>query len=233
MDNLFVWMIVISAVFGPLVYLASTYWNIFQVWRVPITNIGSIANQGQVQVVGRIRCEPSKSRLNNADCAFWQLEVKERQGSGKGGGRWVSIYKESSGKFEVDDITGKLMVESPEKAELVMKDEFAQEKLDDATWVKLEGLGIKTKGLFGFRKKLRVYERMISPREEISVLGKFAKGSQVGDISGGAITPVVISNLNKSDLLKTYFWRNTRPMVLPYLISLVSVIFFVYILFRQ
>jgi hypothetical protein len=230
MGNLFIWMVVIGAVFGPLVYLASTYWNIFQLWRVPTTNIGSMPNQGQVQVVGRIRCEESKSRLNNAECAFWQLEVKERQGSGKGGARWASVHKESSGPFEIDDITGRIMVKSAEKAEMVMKDEFAQEKLDDAILEKLESLGIKTKGLFGIHKKIRVYERLIMPGEEITVLGKFDKDTQEGNIAGGAITPVVISNLNKPDLLKTYFWRNTRPMLVPYLISLFSAAFFVYIM---
>ena len=75
---------------------------------------------------------------------------------------------------------------------------------------------------------MRVYERLIAPDEEILVLGKFEKDPAAISISSGSIVPQVISNLAKTEMLKTYFWRTAKPMILPFLISLGFLAFFIY-----
>jgi hypothetical protein len=74
---------------------------------------------------------------------------------------------------------------------------------------------------------------MIAPGEEILVLGKFQKDPQAISSSSGAITPSVISNMGKSDTLKTYFWRSVKPLLIPYLLSLAFLAFFIYSLLQQ
>ena len=93
----------------------------------------------------------------------------------------------------------------------------------------LENLGIKTKGFLGFNPRLRVYERLITPEEEILVLGKLEKGEGAISMSAGAIVPLVISNLSKPEMMKTLFWRSARPMIIPYLIrSCLSCLFYLH-----
>jgi hypothetical protein len=232
MNNWFIWLIALGAVLSPFVYLAGTFWNLFLTWRTHATSISGIPGQGWVEVTGRIRGEQVTSQLNNTACAFCQLEVKEYQGSGKGGGRWRTIHKESSGPFEVDDMTGRVTIQTSGNIDLVLENEISFEHPDDSIKAKLENLGIKTKGFLGFNKKLRVYERLIAPGEEILVLGKFQKDPQAISISNGSITPSVISNMGKTETIKTYFWRSIKPMLLPYLISIFFLAFFIYSITR-
>jgi hypothetical protein len=117
-------------------------------------------------------------------------------------------------------MTGRINIQTAENTDLVLNSEAAIEKLDDPTKAKLESIGIKTKGFLGFKKKLRVYERLITPGEEILVLGKFQKNPEMISISGGSISPLIISNLNKREMLKTYSWRTARPLIIPYLFSI-------------
>ena len=62
------------------------------------------------------------------------------------------------------------------------------------------------------------------------LLGKFQKSE--GLISGGSVTPLVISNLSKGEMLKTYFWRTARPRILPFLFSFAFLIYIIYIMGR-
>jgi hypothetical protein len=231
MDNWMLWLFIIGAILSPLILSARTIWNILLGLRVPTTGISAIPSQGWVQIVGRIKGEPVKSWLNNSECAYWQLEVKEYQGGGRGGGRWKTVHKESSGPFEVDDMTGRINIQTTENTDLVLNNEAAIEKLDDPSRAKLESIGIKTKGFLGFKKKLRIYERLIAPGEEILVLGKFQKNPEMISISGGSITPSIISNLSKGEMLKTYSWRTARPLIIPYLFSIAFVAFLIVTMF--
>ena len=232
MDNWIFWLIIIGAIISPFIYLAGSIRNLFLGWRLPTTWISALPSQGWVEIVGKVKGEPVKSWINNSDCAYWQLEVKEHQRGGKGGGHWRTVQKESSGPFEVDDMTGRINIEATEDFDIVLKNEITIENLDEATKARLEKLGVKTKGFLGFNKKLRVYERLIAPGEEILVLGKFQKNPEMISISGGSITPLVISNLSKGEMLKTYFWRTVRPMIIPFLIGFGFLIFYILTTFK-
>ncbi len=227
MNNWIFWVFILGAIISPFIYAAPAIRNLILGWRIPTTWISALPNKGWVEVVGKVRGETIKSLVNKLDCLFWQIEVQEYHG-GKGGG-WRSVHKDSSGPFELDDMTGRLNIQAG-KSDFVLNDESVITKLGDPEKTLLEGLGIKTKGLLGFDKKLRIYERLITEGEEILVLGKFQKSE--GLISGGSVTPLVISNLSKGEMLKAYFWRTARPRILPFLFSFAFLIYIIYIMGR-
>ena len=115
---------------------------------------------------------------------------------------------------------------------MVLGDDPAIENLDQATKIFLENLGVKTKGILGFDKKLRIYERTLAPEEEILILGKIQRIEGQISISGGAIVPQVISKLNKAQTLKTLLLRGVKPMILPYAIGFIFIGFYFYNLLR-
>jgi hypothetical protein len=225
MDNLIFWLIIIGGILSPLLFSARAIRNLFLGWRIPITRISALPSKGWVEVIGRVKGEPITSLLSNSECAYWQLEVKEHQSGGRGGGRWRTIYKNTSGAFEVDDMTGKIQIQD-EGADFVLNNETTLNHLDDQIKAKLENLGVKTRGFLGFNKKLRVHERLIDPGEEIIVLGKVLKSE--GLISGGSINPLLISNMTKAEMLKKYIWQIARIMIIPFLIGLAFLGFYLY-----
>ncbi len=227
MDNWFFWLIIAGALVSPLIYSAGTMWKLFLGWRIPITWISALPGQGWVEVTGRAKGALIKSLINQSDCAYWQLEVKEYQSSGKGGGRWRTVHKQSSGNLEVDDMTGRIKIQDS-NSDVLTNNESVMENLDEATKISLQNLGIKTKGFLGFNRKLQVYERLIAPDEEILVLGKLQKSESTISIAPGSIAPLVISNLSKPETMKALFWRSVRPVIVPYLIGLAFLAFFIY-----
>ncbi|NJD60496.1 MAG: hypothetical protein C3F13_13360 [Anaerolineales bacterium] len=227
MQNWFIWLFIIFALIGPLIYSATTLRNFFISLRIPTTWISALPGKGWVEVTGRIHGEPIKSLLRKADCAYWQLEVQEYQSGNRGGGRWRSIYKKSSGSFLVDDMTGRIKIQEGKPA-LVMNNEYLLDKLDESTRELLESIGVKTKGFLNFDKRLRVFERLIAPDEEILVLGRLQKSEVPVSISGNEIVPQVISNMNRAEMNKALFNQAVRPMLLPYLVVMAFIIFFLY-----
>ena len=227
MDNWFLWLIIAGWIVGPLIYSAGTLWKLFLGWRIPITWISALPVEGWVEVTGRVKGTLIKSLINQSDCAYWQLEVKEYQSSGRGGGRWRTVHKQSSGNIEVDDMTGRIKIQDG-NSDVLTSNESVMENLDEATKTSLQNLGIKTKGFLGFNRKLQVYERLIAPDEEILVLGKLQKNESAISISAGSISPLVISNLSKPEMMRALFWRSVRPIIVPYLIGFAFLAFFIY-----
>ncbi len=231
MNNWFLWLIIGSAFIGPLIYSVGTLWKIFLGWRIPITWISALPGQGWVQVTGKVKGDPIKSRFSNSDCAYWQLEVQQYQNRGRGGGRWRTVHKESAGAIQVDDMTGRIKIKD-QNTDFVINNESVEEKPDEDTKAFLENLGVRTKGFLGFNPRLRVFERLITIEEEILVLGKLEKGEGAISMSAGAIVPLIISNLSKPEMIKTLFWRSARPLIIPYLFGFAFLAFFIYMATR-
>jgi hypothetical protein len=231
MNNWFFWIFIFFIIVGPLIYSATTLKNFLISWRIPTTWISALPGKGWVEVTGRIHAEPIKSMLRKADCAYWQMEVMEYQSGNRGGGRWKSIFKKSSGSFVVDDMTGRIKIQDAKPA-LVMNNEYMVEKLDESTRSLLDSIGVKSKGFLGFEKKLRVIERLIAPDEEILVLGKLQKSDAPVSISGNEIVPQVISNMSRTEMTRSLFTQAVRPMILPYLGAIAFLIFFLYELLK-
>jgi hypothetical protein len=227
----FLWLIILMGILSPLIYSAGTIRKLFLGWRTPTTWISALPSQGWVEVIGKVKGNPIQSLFTKTECAYWQLEVKEYHSSGRGGGRWRTVHKETSGPFEVDDLTGRIKILEG-NTDLVLDRESVVENLSEQDKTLVEGLGIKTKGLLGFNKKMRVVERLVDPEAEILVLGRIQKSEGLISISGSSIIPQIISNLSKSEMLKTYFWRSIRTMILPYLIGVVFLVFYIYMIMR-
>jgi hypothetical protein len=230
MDTWIIWFIAASWILFPLIYSAGTIRKIFLGWRIPTTWISALPGQGWVQIVGKVKGDPIKSLLKKSDCAYWQFEVKEYHSGGKGGGYWKTVRKESSGPLVIDDMTGRINIQAG-KTDLVLDNEYAVE-VDQQTKTALQNLGVETKGFSGFNKKLRVYERLIAPEEEILVLGTIKKSEEPISISGVSIVPLVISNLSKGEMLKALFRRSAWPMILPLLMGFAFLVYILYILFK-
>jgi hypothetical protein len=231
MNNWILWLFLGAWIIGPLIASAGTFYKLLISWRVPTTWISALPTQGFVEVLGRVRSDPIKSLLNQSDCAYWQFEVKEYQSGGKGGGRWKTIHKQSSGSLLIDDMTGRVQILEGNPA-IITNYETVLEKPDAKTKAFLENHDIKTKGFLGFDKRLRVYERLVSPTDEILILGKAQKNTTPTTISGIDIVPFVISNMGRAQTNKTLLIQAVRPMILPYLVGIGFLIFYLYIMFK-
>jgi hypothetical protein len=229
MESWLVCLIIISAILGLVIFPARVIRNLALIWRIPVTRISTIPGQGWIQVSGKVKGEPIQSWLNHAQCVFWNLDVKEFRSVGKGGSSWVTVHKESSGFFEVDDLTSRIKVQ-PLNCDFVLNHETVLENLDDSIMTKLEILGIKTKGFLGISRRLSIHMRSLTQGEEIWILGKFRKDPQVLSFSGGYIEPYMISNLGRGEMLKKYFRRNWISLVIPLLSYLVLAILYLFLL---
>lgn len=229
MNNWFFWLIILMGVLGPLFYLAGTVWKLFLGWRTPTILISALPGKGWVQVVGRGRGEAVKSPLSKTECTYWNLDVQEYHG-GRGGG-WRSAHKESSGPFDLSDITGRINIQNGD-IDFFLDNESVITNLGIPERALVEGFGIKTKGFLGIDKKLRVYERIITPEKEITVLGRIQKAEGEISISGGSIIPELISNMSKGNMLKAIFWRDIRPRLIPLAMGLIFFGFYLYTILK-
>ena len=142
------------------------------------------------------------------------------------------MHKESSGPFELNDMTGRINIQNGDN-DFFLDNEVVITKLDLPERAFVEGLGIKTKGLLGFDKKIRIYERIITPEQEITVLGKIQKVEGQISFSGGSISPELISNMPKGKIMKAIFWRDIRPRLFPLAIGLLFIILYLYELLKS
>ena len=225
MNQWIIWIIAGVFLLAPWVISAKTIRNLMISLRLPISWISALPYQGWGEVRGSIRGNTVRNPIDQSDCAFYQLEVKEYRSHGKGGS-WRTIYKEMSAPFEIDDMTGRIKVQKS-NAQVVVRNDLRL-KVDSARRMTLENLGINTKGLFGFDKRLRVYLRLIAPGEEILVVGKIVNLAGGISISGKETVPIIISDLTRSELLKRLAWQAVKPMIITYLVGLIIMAIFLW-----
>jgi len=226
MDNLIFVLFIGLGILFPLIASAGDLRKLFLAWRVPTTWISALPGKGWVEVLGRIRGDPIKSPFRHSNCAFWQLEIQEYQNRGRGGGSWRTIHKSSSGVFMLDDMTGRIQVEDSSAGLLTNNQSGGDTSEPDAKNF-IENLGIQTTGFLGIKKRLRMFERIILPDEEILVLGRLLKSSNPVTIVGNDITPLVISNLGRAETNKALLIRAGKPALISLAVFAAFVIFFV------
>jgi hypothetical protein len=224
MNNFILWLVIILWIIIPLIIASGSTRKLFIGLRTPTTWISALPGKGWVEVLGKVSGEPLKSLLNKSDCGYWQLEVQEYQNSGRGGGHWRTIYRQSSGNFTLDDMTGRIQVQDG-KVKLLTSNETLMDNSDPSINQFLAGLGIKTSGLLGFKKRLRVYERVVAPDEELLVLGKLQKSSAPITIVGNDIQPLVISSQGRAETNKSLMWQAGKPLLIGYLVGLATLVF--------
>jgi hypothetical protein len=219
MNQWIIWIIAGVFLLAPWVISAKTIRNLLISLRLPISWISALPYQGWGEVRGSIRGNTVRNPIDQSDCAFYQLEVKEYRSHGKGGS-WRTIYKEMSAPFEIDDMTGRIKVQKS-NAQVVVRNDLRL-KVDSARRMTLENLGI------GFDKRLRVYLRLIAPGEEILVVGKIVNLAGGISISGKETVPIIISDLTRSELLKRLAWQAVKPMIITYLVGLIIMAIFLW-----
>lgn len=227
MNNMIILLIIGLGVLVTLIVSAGELRRLYLGWRVPTTWISALPSQGWVEVLGRIRGEPIKSPFMKSDCVYWQLEIQEYQNSGRGGGRWRTIHRESSGSFMIDDMTGRIQVMDG-KATMLTNNLTVTDTSDPEAVSFIESKGIKTTGILGFKKRLRMYERQVVPDEEILVLGKLQKTSTPVSIIGNDIVPLVISNQGRAETNRAILGQAVKPMFVSLVIVVSIVVFFLF-----
>jgi hypothetical protein len=224
MNNWILWLVIFLWIIIPPIIAAGSLRKLFIGWRTPTTWISALPGRGWVEVLGKIRGEPIKSLLNKVECGYWQLEVQEYRNQGRGGGHWRTIYRQSSGSFTLDDMTGRIQVQDG-AANFLTSNESLRDNSDPSTNEFLSDLGIKTTGFFGFKKRLRIYERVVAPDEEILVLGSLQKSSNPITIIGNDILPLVMSNQSRTELNKSLLLQAAKPVLIAYLVGLATLVF--------
>jgi hypothetical protein len=225
MENWIVWIVIFFFVAAPLIISARTIRNLLISWRLPVSSISSLPDQGWAQVIGKIRGEATSSPIDKIHCSFYQLEVKEYRSYGRGG-NWHTVLNQSSAPFELDDMTGRVSVQKANTQVVVRNDRTI--KVDDAIRSVLGDLGVTTTGLLGFNKRLKVYQRLIAPWEETLVVGNIKQDDNVIPISGRKLEPIIISSLDKAGMIKKLAWRVIKLMIPVYLVGAIIVIIFLF-----
>jgi hypothetical protein len=185
--------------------------KIIQIRRTPTCWISALPMEGPVEIVGQTGSKTTRSPITSTECVLWQVEVKEQRSSGKSS-HWVTIFKETSTEtFDVLDETGKVQV-NPSGADLVLIDDVKEssgwlQSLDSQTLTAVERLGIETTGFLGLKKTLQVYERYVSPGENIYVLGEIQGSDGYKAIASAGGSPVIISDRSERELLTTLYGR--------------------------
>ena len=186
--------------------------QIIRIYRTSTSRINALPPYGLVEIVGKVEPGSITSPISQTPCAFWQVEVKEKRSSGsKGGSSWSTIYKKSSEEpFEIKDETGKIKIR-PQQAELILNIDLEESSglfsgMDSSTKEALQKMDIETKGFFGFEKSLKVYERLLTPDEQIYVL------AEIRELDGQTsfadrVSPLLISDRSERELLMTLYGR--------------------------
>ena len=180
--------IIIAAFAGGLVLVGAMVWKhvlcerarhrrkLRKAPRLPIAEV----KEGQLaKVAGTLRLaeEPAlEAPLSGRPCAFFEVEVEERQSSGKSS-HWVTIIKEyeSQQRIFVEDETGKALVTlmAPEVV-LTMDAHYESGFLNDASprlTAFLMRHGHSSEG-WVFNKTIRYKEGVLEPGELVAVLGR-------------------------------------------------------------
>jgi hypothetical protein len=209
-----------------LVGLAFSYPTIIEIVnlrRTPIIKIGSLPTEGLVQVVGQAEQETAISPISQTKCVVWNAEVQEYH-SRKGGSSWDTAWKgESEVPFELFDETGKVWVD-PTHADLFLQKSLKEksgwfDNMSPKTQDAIATLGIKTKGLWGLNKDLRVKESLLFAGKKIFVMGTIESRNGQKIIKSVGHNPFVISSRGKAFLLPDLYFKVAKPVILTTLIG--------------
>ena len=211
------------ALLGWLLVSAPTIWKIIMIWRTPTTWISALSNEGRVEVVGKTGQKTLKSPIKNKPCVLWQLEVQEERRQ-KNRISWATVCKKSSGElFEVADETGKILVQ-PEGADLILSEDSFSDHLDSQKMSVLQSLGVSTTNWLGSEKKMRVYERLIAPGEEVFVIGEIKVSDGSKSIASGTAAPMVITDRSEWEVLNALYLRVGKYFAIALIVGIGAVV---------
>lgn len=185
--------------------------QIMRIRRVPTAPVGMLPDTGPAEVFGRAAGETHASPIGQAACLFWQVEVQEYRSSGKSG-HWATIVRQASTEpFEIDDGTGRIAV-LPSGAELTLVDDLRASRglfgtMTDEMLESLERIGVATRGFLGFQRRLRVFERHITPDEQVYALGYVERIGGRPLLRSIPDAPLLLADRSEKDLLLSLYTR--------------------------
>lgn len=191
-----------------LIYSFNTLQKIIKIRRSPTFWIGSLPDQGRVEVNGKVETNHLVSPITDTECAFWKVSVQEmwttKTGTPEQKVHWKPVYENNSGQeITIDDGTGKVQVKA-RNAVLEMEVDNFISNIDSPTLQKLSKLGVSPEDEFGKARELVVYETLILPGDEVFVSGMVEVINQNKIISeyGGSL---IITDKSEGGLLANLY----------------------------
>ena len=221
MDFLPLVLLLVLTAFGYVLFAPLR--QIVQFRRIPMLPIAALPKSGQVKAMGRAGGSLIRSPILDTPCVLWQLEVQEYRGSGKNG-QWVTLLKQaSSPPIEIDDGTGRVWA-VPSGAELVLDDDLRAAhglfgNMTPQIEAAVERLGVSLRGVLGFRRSLRVRERLIVPGEQIFALGLAEEAAGQLRLCSTHDAPLILSDRSEQALLRRLY----REVAISLFCALVAV----------
>ncbi len=146
--------------------------------NIPTSTVRGMA-MGEVELAGQAEhCHQALTApFSNSPCVYYKYKIEEYHSNGKNS-HWDTIAKGEStaSPFYLKDDTGRVLV-SPAKAEMVIDQKLRTESMNPQIENFLTRSGLRSRGLFGFQRRLRFTEWHIKPNEKVYVLG-FAQKNQ-------------------------------------------------------
>ena len=197
--------------------------TIMRLRGAPAGPIGALPETGPAKAAGRASGSALTSPIAEAACVLWQLEVQEYRSNGKSG-RWVSILTQaSSAPIALDDGTGRVAV-VPSGAKLMLGDDYTAggrmfERMPPDVEAALERMGVPLRGMFGFKRRLRMRERWVAAGEQVFALGLAERAGGELRLCSTAGAPLILADRDEATLLGSLY----RRVAITFAFALVAV----------
>lgn len=197
--------------------------TIMRLRGAPAGPIGALPEAGPAKAAGRASGSALTSPIAEAACVLWQIEVQEYRSNGKSG-RWVTTLAQiSSAPITLDDGTGRVAV-VPSGAKLMLADDFVAggrmfERVPPDIEAALERMGVQLRGVFGFKRKLRVRVRWVSAGEQVFALGLAERAGGELRLCSTAGAPLILADRDEATLLGSLY----RRVAITFAFALVAV----------
>lgn len=134
---------------------------------------------GKASVEGKIiPLKLLESPISRTQCTNYVLELQQH--NGKYG--WMPETSDIRGtEFILEDETGQIMVDST-NADIDDYHKIKVVTVDESHYGILDEMGVNPKGMLGFKKKQRIVEKVICPREQVTVMGRARRRKSTGKI---------------------------------------------------
>lgn len=185
--------------------------TIMRLRGAPAGPIGALPEGGPAKAAGRASGSALTSPIAKAACVLWQLEVQEYRSNGKSG-RWVTILAQaSSAALTLDDGTGRVAV-VPSDAKLMLGDDYTAggrmfERLPPNIEAAIERMGVPLRGVFGFKRRLRLRERWVAAGEQAFAFGLAERAGGELRLCSTAGAPLILADRDEAALLGSLYRR--------------------------
>ena len=180
--------LMVSSAVG-FVFGLSSFFKGFKTWRLkrlmentPTSKVRSIA-MGLVEVYGEAfpAVKILQSPFSQTDCLYFYYKIEEYRSSGKSS-HWVTVKEETQRTlFYLRDETGEVLVDTNGANIDIPGVPISEATPQIRNFLSREG--IAHEGWFGLNKKMRFTEAIITPHDQLYILGTAGLSPHVDDIT--------------------------------------------------